>query len=276
MLIRLRPWLRRDKSVRPWLPRDKSVRPPLRRGTHVCLLAATVLLVPHAASAQWYVAGYLGTNRTLAAPIAIEQPARDTSLTFSDVTFTASPFTSPQYYGVRAGRLFGEERRFGVEVEWLHPKAYADVSKPVRISGRSNGVPVDTTAPMNTFVQHYAMSHGMNFLLFNVVVHQPLADEGAGLASRVALTARAGAGPMVPHAETTVANESREQYEAGGLGYQLAGGVDIRLVGWLSAIVDYKFGHGRPTIDIVDGTGQTTANVHQLAFGLAFGLNRAR
>jgi hypothetical protein len=90
----------------------------------------------------------------------------------------------------------------------------------------------------------------------------------------VAVTARAGLGPMLPHAETTVANESREQYESGGVGYQLAAGVDVRLIGWLSAIADYKFGHGRPEITIVDGTGRTTANVHQLAFGLAFGLNR--
>ena len=242
--------------------------------TRLIVLVFCLVFAPHAAFAQWYVAGYLGANRTLAAPVSIEQPSRNTSLTFSDVTFTARPFASPQYYGLRAGRLFGERRRFGVEVEWLHPKAYADVSKPVRITGRSNGFPVDTTAPMSAWVQHYAMSHGMNFVLFNAVARLPLDDGGSGLASRVALTARAGAGPMVPHAETTVANESREQYEAGGLGYQFAGGVDIRLVGWLSAIADYKFSRGKPEIDIVAGTGSTTANVHQVAFGLAFGLNR--
>jgi hypothetical protein len=239
----------------------------------VCFTVA-LLALPRTASAQWYVAGYLGANRTLAAPVTIDQPSRGTSLTFNDVTFTARPFTSPQYYGVRGGRMFGEQRRFGIEVEWLHPKAYADIEKVVQITGRVAGVDVHTTAPMNTFVQHYAMSHGMNFILFNAVLRAPLNDDGAGLASRVALTARAGAGPMVPHAETTVANESREQYEGGGIGYQLAGGVDIRLVGWLSAIADYKFGHGRPEITIVDGTGRTTANVHQLAFGLAFGLAR--
>jgi hypothetical protein len=245
-----------------------------RVASRVGLVAAVLLLAPPIASAQWYVAGYLGANKTLAAPISIEQPARNTSLTISDVPFAARPFTSPQYYGVRGGRLFGERRRIGVEVEWLHPKVYADASKVVRITGRSGGVPVDTTAPMSAFVQHYAMSHGMNFLLFNGVVRLPLDEGGSGLASHVAITARAGAGPMLPHAETTVANESREQYERGGLGYQVAGGVDVRLVGWLSFIADYKFGHAKPEIDIVDGTGQTTANVHQLAFGLAFGLNR--
>ena len=240
----------------------------------VAVVGFALLLFPAVADAQWYVAGYLGTNRTLAAPVTIEQPARNTSLTFSDVAFEARPFKSPQYYGVRVGRLFGDRRRFGVEFEWLHPKAYADTSQVVHITGRLAGVNVDTMARMDTVVQRYAMSHGMNFALVNAVVRVPLAETGSGFVSRVAITARVGAGPMVPHAENTVNGESREQYEAGGIGYQVAGGLDVRLVGRLSAMADYKFGHGAPEVMIVDGTGRTTANVHQLAFGLALGFSR--
>jgi hypothetical protein len=204
--------------------------------------------------------------------VSIDQPSLGTSLQFSDVTFDARPFTSPQYYGVRVGYLFGERRRWGLEVEWLHPKVYADTTLPVHVTGRSGGVAVDTTTTMDTFVQRYAMSHGMNFALINFVARKPLATTGA--ASRVALIGRAGAGPMLPHAESTVAGRSREQYESGGVGFQFAGGIDVRLVGWLSAIADYKFGHAHPEITIVDGTGSTSANVHQVAFGLAFGLAR--
>ncbi len=240
----------------------------------VTALSLVFLLLPRLAAAQWYVAGYLGTNRTLAAPVSIDQPTRNTSLSFDGVTFEARPFKSPQYYGVRVGRLFGEQRRFGAEFEWIHPKAYADTTQVVHVTGRLNGANVDTMARMDTIVQRYAMSHGMNFALFNAVVRIPLDEDGSGFASRVALSARAGAGPMLPHAENTVAGESREQYEAGGVGYQVAGGVDVHLTGWLSAIADYKFGHGAPEVMIVDGTGRTTANVHQFAFGLAFGLSR--
>jgi hypothetical protein len=118
---------------------------------------------------------------------------------------------------------------------------YAEVEHAVHVTGRSGGVDVDTTTRMDTFVQHYAMSHGMNFMLVNVVARRPL----GGTASRVALTGRAGAGPMLPHAETNVGGRSREQYERAGIGFQLAGGVDVRLAGWLSAIADYKFGHAR-------------------------------
>ncbi len=235
----------------------------------------TMLLVwPRTVSAQWYVAGYLGTNHTMPASVSIEQPSIGTSLEFSDVTFNARPFQSPQYYGLRVGCLFGERRRWGVEFEWVHPKLYADTSRTVQVAGRSGGAVVDTTIAMDAFVQRYAMSHGMNFALVNLLTRVPIAHASRGLPSRIALTARAGAGLMLPHAESTVGGQSREQYERGGFGFQLAGGIDLRLVGRLSATLDYKFGHARPEITIVDGTARTSANVHQVAFGLAFGLAR--
>jgi len=232
------------------------------------------LLSPRAADAQWYVAGYLGTNHTLPATVSIDQPVLGTSLAFDDVTFDARPFESPQYYGVRVGRLFGERRRFGVEFEWLHPKVYADTSAAVHVSGRLANANVDSTVRMDTIVQRYSMSHGMNFALVNAVMRIPMSGDAGSFASRVAVTGRAGAGPMVPHGESEIAGQIVEQYEAAGVGYQLAGGLDVRLAGRLSAMVDYKFGHASPEITVFSGTGQTTANLHQLAFGLAFGFTR--
>jgi hypothetical protein len=210
----------------------------------------------------------------MSAPVSVDQPSAGTSLQFDDVTFAAHPFQSPQYYGLRVGRLLGRQRRIGVEVEWVHPKAYAETSKAVHVTGRSRGAAVDGTMPMDTFVQRYSMSHGMNFALVNVMTRMPLAQESGGAGSRVALTARGGAGLMLPHAETEIDGQFREQYERGGLAWQGAGGVDVRLAGQLSATLEYKFGHGRPEISVVNGTGRTSANVHQIAFGLAFGLGR--
>jgi hypothetical protein len=233
---------------------------------------AFLLLCASRAEAQWYVAGYLGANHTMPATVSIDQPSLGTSLEFHDVTFEAKPFTSPQYYGVRVGHLFGNGRQWGLEFEWLHPKVYANTARDVHVTGQSGGVDGDTTIRMDAVVQHYAMSHGMNFALVNFVARIPFADHGA--ASRWSFVGRAGAGPMFPHAETTVDGRSRSQYEAAGLGVQVAGGIDVRLAGWLSATADYKFGHARPEITIVDGTGQMSANVHQIAFGLAFGFAR--
>ena len=238
------------------------------------ILVIACVLLPRVADAQWYVAGYLGINHTLSSTVSIEQPALGTSLEFNDVAFEARPFESPQYYGVRVGRLFGESRRFGVEFEWLHPKVYADTSAAVRVAGQLANTPVDTTIRMDTVVQRYSMSHGMNFALINAVMRLPISPDGDSFASRVAITGRAGAGPMVPHGESEIGGQIAEKYEVAGIGYQLAGGVDVRIAGHMSALVDYKFGHASPEITVASGTGQTTANVHQLAFGLAFGFTR--
>jgi hypothetical protein len=229
---------------------------------------------PHGADAQWYVAGYLGANHTLPAEVVIDQPSRGTQLQFSNVTFEARPFESPQFYGVRVGRLFGERRRFGVEFEWFHPKVYAETSRSVQVVGQYAGAPVDATQPMDTIVQRYSMSHGMNFALVNAVVRIPVSDDPASVTSRIAFTGRAGAGPLVPHGESEIGGQVAEQYEVAGVGYQVAGGVDVRVYRGLSAIVDYKFGHASPEITVAGGTGHTTANLHQVAFGLAVGFAR--
>ena len=242
------------------------------------LRAAAVLALclawPHAADAQWYVAGYLGANHTLPADVVIDQPSHSTHVQFNDVTFEARPFESPQYYGVRVGRLFGEQRRFGLEFEWFHPKVYAETSKSVGVVGQYAGSSLDATMPMNTIVQRYSMSHGMNFALVNAVVHMPISADANSVASRLAITGRAGAGPMIPHGESEIGGETAEQYEVAGLGFQVAGGVDVRVYRRLSAILEYKFGHASPEITIAHGTGRTTANLHQVAFGLAVGLAR--
>jgi len=263
--------------------RDQTVRLQRLLGASafgVATLAATLLVGVPAADAQYYVAGYLGANHTMPATVTIDLPddvPPITLLEFRDVRFAARPFTSPQYYGLRVGHLFGNERRWGVEFEWVHPKVYAEVDRPVHVTDRLHGSPVETTTRMDAYIQRYAMSHGMNFALVNVVWRKPLAATGGSALSRVALMGRAGAGPMVVHSETTVFGQSHEQYQRAGVGFQLAGGVDVRLAGWLSAVADYKFGHARPTIAFgppPSATGQMSANVHQIAFGLAWGLSR--
>jgi hypothetical protein len=230
------------------------------------------LWCPTPARAQWYIAAYGGGNHTQSATVKIDQPSAGTSLEFRDVEFTAEPLRSPPYYGWRLGRLIGERRRWGIELEFIHLKAIGQTSRPVAIVGRVGSGPsstaVDTRAPMNTLVERYSMTHGLNFLLVNVVSRTPFG------ASSVALVARAGAGPTLPHAETTVMGQAREQYEYGGLGAHGAAGLDIRLHRRLSGVIEYKVTAAKPTIDIVNGTGRTAAVSHQVALGLVFGLWR--
>ena len=231
-------------------------------------LAVFALACATPASAQWFGNLYFGANTTRAADVEISQPSVDTSLTFRDVEFDARPFTSPQYYGVRLGRMFGQAGQFGVEFELIHLKVIGRTEETYDVIGRVSGQPIAGPARMDTLVQRYSMTHGLNFLLVNLVARRPLGD------TRVAHMGRAGAGPTYPHAETTVGNEAREQYEIAGAGVHLSGGVDVKLAGRLSAMAEYKLTLAHPTISIAGGTGRVRATTHQVAFGLAFGLSR--
>jgi hypothetical protein len=238
------------------------------------LAGCGLVLTPASAGAQWYVAGFAGANTTQPATITVDQPSRQTHLVFTDVHFTSESFTSPQYYGYRIGRMFGQRRRWGLEFEFTHPKVFGATAGIVRIQGQWRGAPIDTTAPMRTFVDRYAMSHGLNLALVNVVLRLPIGGGPSPAAAPLALILRAGAGPTIPHHETTIGGDSLDGYEVSNVGVQAAVGLSVRLRGRLGATVDYKFARTSPLIDVVDGTGRTTARIHQIAVGLSIGLTR--
>ena len=90
------------------------------------------------------------------------------------------------------------------------------------------------------------------------------------LGERLAWTTRAGAGPMLPHAESQVLGVVQQQYEYAGIGVQAGSGLEWRFRGPLAALVEYKFTYGAPRITLADGgEGRMRAATHQIAFGLA-------
>ena len=237
----------------------------LRRVIFLLIVSTVAVLTARQAEAQWYAGAYLGANHTRSASVTIDQPELGRSFTFEDVDFDGRPFESPQYYGWRLGRLFGQSRTFGIELEFIHLKVIGRTDRAYPVSG------LDTSdggaLVMNTVVQRYAMTHGLNFALINMVVRTPVRGP-------VTLVWRAGAGPTLPHAETTIDGHIREQYEYGGPGAHLSAGLDIRTWRFVSTTAEYKFTIARPRIDVASGTGVTTSASHQLAVGLAFDLSR--
>lgn len=218
------------------------------------LLFLSCVLTASPASAQWFAGVYLGANTTRPADIALKGDGYDA--VFPRIEFEAKPFTSPQYYGYRLGRFFSNTRRLGVEFEFIHLKV---IAKPEQLGPD---------------VQRYAMTHGLNYLVLNLVSRMPKGRSAYGDAP-YAIVSRIGAGATLPHAETTILGLSREQYEYGGLGAHAAIGVDVRVRGRLSLLTEYKITYSRPTISTAhNGTGRTTALSHHLAVGLAFGLSR--
>lgn len=232
-------------------------------------LLLALLAAPLPADAQWYVASFTGGNVTRPATVTLDQPGQPRHLEFHDVRFDARPLQSPQYYGARIGRKLG--RRLGVEFEFLHIKVISRTGDAVRVSGVVAGAPVETTLPMDAVVQRHAMTHGLNFLLGNLVWRAPLGRDPDGPA---VLVLRGGAGPVMPGVDSVVDHVSTQGYQFAGWGGHASAGLDLRIRGPLSATVDYKLTAARPKVDVAGGSAWMTAVSHHVAAGIAIGFAR--
>jgi hypothetical protein len=211
--------------------------------------------------AEWVVAVYGGGARTSPSDLRIQQPSEGTDIVFPSVRFDGKSLESPVYYGYRVARSLPGSRRWYVEAEFIHAKVYARGAAAAG-AGSLQGEHV-AGVPFPTVVQGFAMSHGLNFILFNVVLRQRVLGE------RLTLSARGGAGPTLPHAETEIEGERREQYELAGAAYQASGGVEVRLWRQVGAIAEYKWTGARPRLSVAGGAATLTTRSHHLAVGLA-------
>ena len=190
------------------------------------------------------IGAYLGGASTR--PSSITLATSDTERrVFEQVTFRSESFEPPVYYGYRVGYRLGRTGVF-VEAELIHLKVIADQAS--------------LAAP----VQHFAMSHGMNFILANVVWMPPAGDRER----RLNVVARAGIGPTLPHVEARVSGEERQGYEAGGVGFQLAPGLAVRVGGPWRLTADYKFTFARPRVSVPGGTITTSLSTHHVTVGI--------
>lgn len=232
------------------------------------LSAAFVLLAgPVEARAEWIAAGYLGGARTAAAPVSIAQPGAGTDVTLSPVRYRAESFTPPLYYG---GRVTWFTRRLpwlGVEAEFIHLKAYAESERETHASGRHHGSGLDRVILVSAVIEHFSISHGLNLVLFNGVVRRRLG--GKGLRSRVSLVGRLGAGPTVPHAESTIDGISREAYAWGASALQAAAGADIRVTRRVGVLAEYKFTRSRQDVAVDRGRVRGLFASHHAVVGLS-------
>jgi hypothetical protein len=123
-------------------------------------------------AAQWEAAGYIGAAHTQNSDLLLRQPSLGTDLRFTNISYRGESFQSPLYYGVRGGYFF--RLHWGAEVEFTHAKVFANVNQSAPISGTLNGLPVNVRQPVDTIVQRFSISHGVNLLLANVVFRQQL------------------------------------------------------------------------------------------------------
>jgi hypothetical protein len=233
------------------------------------VIVVVLLAVPRSAPAEWVTAGILGGAITHRTALHVEQAARRTALDIEDVPFAGRSFDSPPYYGYRLMWAPTSDARLGVEVEFVHLKVYADTGVRVRMHGVLRGAAIDDTQRLDTVVSRFAISHGLNLLLGNVVVRQPLV-RGASGTRQLACVLRLGAGPTIPHAETTIDGTAQEQYQWGRVAGQAAAGLEWRFARRLAALAEYKLTATPQRVRIPDGTASATIVSHHVVAGLAW------
>jgi hypothetical protein len=218
------------------------------------------------ARAEWVISAYLGSAHTLSAPLTIVQPMPGTDVRLEPVDYRGDSFRSPLYYGYRLTWFPQRIAWLGVETEFVHLKAYAQTDRLTHGFGRHHGIPVDGPVVVNDIVERFSISHGLNFLLFNAVVRHRF----RGGFSRFEVGGRIGAGPTIPHAESTIDGRSREGYSWGAPGWQAAGSVEVRLASRIDLIGEYKFSRARESVDVDRGTARGVFASHHVIAGLSW------
>lgn len=216
------------------------------------------------------IAVYLGAAKTASTDLRISQPNLNTDLTFENVRLRSRSFESPQYYGLRAGYFFPQAPFLGVEAEFIHLKVYSDPQQPVRVAGVRRGTTINREIALGEIVQQYSISHGANFLLFNLAARRGFWRGDNSKRNRLLLTARAGIGPTIPHTESTVEGQRQEQYELGRLGWQVAAGTELRFWRGIYALGEYKYTQTRQRGKIADGNAESFLRTHHGIFGLSY------
>lgn len=214
----------------------------------------------------WVVSAYLGGGRTSHSDLTISQPALGTNLTFHDLRFSSRSFDQPLYYGLRGGYFLRGTPLLGIEAELIHLKVFADPQQQVRVTGLHRNVAIDAQLALREIVQQYSISHGVNLLLFNLAARHRIGRTE----DRVALTARAGLGPTLPHTESRIDGEAQEQYELGRPAWQASAGAEFRLWKGLNLLGEYKFTRTRQRGKVASGTAESLLRSHHGSFGVGY------
>jgi hypothetical protein len=236
-------------------------------------LAASILAlaVTAPAFAEWTVGAFAGGCRTGNTSLTLVQPAADTSVTFVPVRYRSASFEMPIYYGYRVG-AFLAPRWLGVEGELIHMKVIADTARVSRAQGTVGGQAVAGPRAIDSVLDRFSITHGVNLLLANVVVRRAGTAASPSRAPRWMLVGRIGAGASIPHPESTSGGLSLERYEWGAFSMQGAAAAEVRITGPLYVSGEYKLTRTVQDVTIAGGSARTPLVTHHLVAGLTLHL----
>jgi hypothetical protein len=229
---------------------------------------ALIILCAAPLHGQWNLCGYLGGAKTHNSSITVDQPALGNRYVLRDVSWRGESFRGPLYYGFRGGYFTRGD--VGFEGEFTHLKVFANTEREVEVQGTVSGAQVNERRPMNSLVQRFSISHGMNLLLANLAARRQFRRHPDDNMGRLLLTGRAGFGVTLPHPETEIGGASVQHYQWGRPAWQLAGGTELRLRRGLYWVFEYKFSHTRQRVRVASGQAETPLRTHHGVFGLCF------
>lgn len=231
------------------------------------VLAAALVLFAGSTPARgdWLFSAYMGASTTASNTVTIE-PNTGGMFRVGSIEYETQAFRSPIYYGGRLTFFFPDLPQLGIGVEFTHNKAVADVTQLVSIDDAA-------AVPLSDVMTRLELTNGLNFGLVNVVVRRPVAI--GSTPDRVAVMAYGGLGFAMPHVETEFAGATKYEYQLTGLGWQVGGGAEWRMVKGLSAIVDLRLTSGRQRLDMGTGTLTGTFASTQVDFGIGWHFGRA-
>src|SRR5919198_1704668 len=132
------------------------------RGIMILVGALIFGAVPETSQAEWFLDAYLGKSSTQDADLKISQAANASHYTVKDLSFDDDSFSSPLYYGARVGYFFSFLPSLGVSFDFFHLKMLAETGQAKRFVGTRNGAAIDGVQPVNSVIQSFNVSHGVN------------------------------------------------------------------------------------------------------------------
>ena len=229
------------------------------------LLAAGAILGNGSSWAETVAQVYTGSSSTRDSDLRIIQRGAGTDITLHDVDWNGKPFKTAPYYGLRLARFPDQYSHWGIGIEYTHYKMYADTGRVTNATGVWKGAAVSTAVPMDQYVQHFEVSHGMNMISFVGMYRWASATD------RLQPYAGAGLAYYMPHSENTIDNRAHETgYESSGGGYQVLGGVQYKLTPKTALFTEAKFNSGTLKVDIADGRAETPVRTWHIVAGLGW------
>jgi hypothetical protein len=222
------------------------------------------------ALAETTLSAYVGFSFTHASDVRLRQPG-GTDLTFQGVSWTSRSLELPLYYGVRITHYFAARPDWGLMLDFVHDKVYANTEAARRVTGTREGHPVEALEPLGASLQRFNMSHGTNYLTLNLL-RRWNACAKPGCAGRLQPYVAVGGGLVIPHVEAALGEHSVSEYQVDGPSLQLLGGLTIPFASRWSLFGEYRLSRASLSVDVPGGELSTSLNTHHMIAGPSFRL----